>query len=196
MQLRQHDVVLRGERVVLRPMNERDWGPLLRWCNDPDVLYYAEGDEVTSRSLGEVHNIYRSVSENAYCFMIEHGGQPIGDCWLQQMNLDRILEKFPGRDVRRIDIAIGEKRLWGQGIGTEAIGLLVSFGFQQEKVDAIFGCDIADYNPRSLRAFQKVGFEIYAKVAEPEGAKARYRYDVILTRERYDASVRCPTVAP
>jgi hypothetical protein len=36
--LRPHAVTLRGERVVLRPMTEGDWGVLLRWNNDPEVL--------------------------------------------------------------------------------------------------------------------------------------------------------------
>jgi hypothetical protein len=34
VKLREHDVVLWGERVVLRPMTEGDWDTLLKWNSD------------------------------------------------------------------------------------------------------------------------------------------------------------------
>ena len=103
------------------------------------------------------------------------------------MNLDRILTQHPGKDLRRIDIEIGEKQLWGRGIGTEAIRMLVEFGFERERADAIFGLLAdEDFNPRSIRAFQKAGLAIDATRQEPPGAKARYATDLILTRETYE----------
>ena len=101
------------------------------------------------------------------------------------MNLERLLVRYSGLDVRRIDLMIGEKNLWGRGLGTEVVGLLTSFGFEVEEADVIFGCEIADYNPRSLRAFQKNGYEVESELPQAEGSKARFRYDVTLSRERY-----------
>jgi formate dehydrogenase subunit beta len=37
-------------------------------------------------------------------FIIEFEGAPIGECWLQRMNLKRILRLYPGIDCRRIDM--------------------------------------------------------------------------------------------
>src|SRR5262245_33981267 len=70
---------------------------------------------------------------------------PIGECWLQEMNLERILRQHPGRNCRRIDLMIGEKDYRGRGLGTEMIGLLTALAFEQG-ADMVFGCDIADYN--------------------------------------------------
>ncbi|MCB0111751.1 MAG: GNAT family N-acetyltransferase, partial [Caldilineaceae bacterium] len=112
-----------------------------------------------------------------------YNGQPIGECWLQEMNLARIRCTYPAQDCRRIDLMIGEKALWGQGLGTEIIGLLCHFAFTQVGVDAVFGCDIADYNPRSLRAFQRNGFSIVNTLPQPPGDKARFCYDVRRTAE-------------
>jgi len=152
--LKQHSVTLdgktvRGIQVKLRPMTENDWTVLEKWNNDPEVLYYSDGDNVTSTSPEKVRHIYRSISQNAYCFMIEADGKLVGECWLQKMNLERVLKLYPGLDCRRIDLMIGEKEYWSQGIGTETIRLLTEFGFSTEKVDIIYNPDIADYNIRS-----------------------------------------------
>ena len=107
--LRTHDVTLRGPRVVLRPMTEGDWDLLHRWGSDPEVLWLSEGDDVASYTREEVQGIYRHVSQQAFCFIIEVNGEAIGECWLQEMNLERILLRFPEKDSRRIDLTIGEK---------------------------------------------------------------------------------------
>lgn len=188
--LREHDITLRGPRVVLRPMRETDWPALLGWNSDPDVLYYSEGDDVSSRTLDEIQPSYRAISRQAFCFIIEHEHAPIGECWLQRMNLPRILERYPGRDCRRIDLTIGEKPLWGQGLGIEVIALLTRFGFERQGADLIFGCDIADYNPRSLQAFRKAGFTHHATIAQPPRAKARHCHDLVLNRADFPFAER------
>jgi aminoglycoside 6'-N-acetyltransferase len=183
-ELRTHSITLRGGRVFLRPMTEEDWEVLLRWNNDSEILYYAEGDDVGQYNIDEVKMIYRSVSQHALCFVIELNGVPIGECWLQEMNLERILRQYPGKDCRRIDLMIGEKTYWGQGIGTEVIGLLVKFGFEHAKAELIFACDVAAYNFRSVKAFQNAGFDVCQTIPQPKTDKALYRYDLVCTREK------------
>lgn len=189
VKLKQHKVILEGKtsqdrNIRLRPMTEDDWDILDKWNSDPEVLYFSEGDNVTAYTLEQVQEIYRSVCKNAFCFIIEVDNKPVGECWLQKMNLERVLQKYPDLDCRRIDLMIGEKQYWGQGIGTELIRLLTEFGFLKEGADIIFGCDIADYGIRSLKAFQKVGYEIVSKIKEEPGRKADYIYDVALTKEK------------
>lgn len=177
-QLQSHGIHLRGDRVALRPMTEDDWDLLLKWNNDSEVMRYFDHDEFTPISLDDVQSIYRWVSTHAHCFIIKLDGHSIGECWLQTMNLQRIVDQFPGQDLRRIDIAIGEKELWGRGYGTESIALLSDFGFSQEGVDAIFGIVSAD-NVRSLRAFEKCVFRLHALIQEEDGALV---HDMIVTR--------------
>ena len=43
----------------------------------------------------------------------------------------------PSVDVRRIDMAIGEKDYWNKGIGSEFIPMLVAFAFNSEHVDIL-----------------------------------------------------------
>lgn len=188
--LREHDVCLLAGRLGLRAMTEGDWEVLLAWNSDSEVLYYCEGANVTGRTLDDVQEIYRGVSQKAFVFMAELDGEPIGECWLQEMNLARILTRHPGLDLRRIDLTIGEKRLWGKGWGTVMIGLLTRFGFERCGADAIFGCDVADYNPRSRRAFEKNRYVVDQEVAQPAGMKAKVCYDMMLRNDLYEKMAR------
>jgi RimJ/RimL family protein N-acetyltransferase len=185
MELVPHSVTLRGERVTLRPLTEADWPILMRWNTDPEVLYYSEEDDVQSYTLEEVQSIYRPVSQNeGLCFIIEYQGRPIGDCWLQPMNLERVLKRFPGSDVRRIDLIIGEKALWGQGFGTEVIRLLMEYAFQELDVDYLYEPGIGGNNIRSQRAFEKNGHCVVATIPAPAGRKASYSVDLMAKNPR------------
>lgn len=182
--LHTHSTHLWDGPLHLRPMTEADWPTLHRWNNDPQVLYYAEADDVTSWDLAEMQAMYRNVSEHAEVFIAELNGRPIGEGWLQEMNLPRVLACYPGLDVRRIDLSIGERALWGQGWGTRIIRLLVGLAFERYGCDLLYEPEIADYNLRSRRAFQRNGFVIVQAVPQPPG-KASVAYDLVLTRERY-----------
>lgn len=188
MELRPHNITLKGQTIVLRPMTENDWDILLKWNNISEVLYYIEGDDVTSRTLDDLQSIYRTISQNALCFIIESDGKPIGECWLQQMNLERILQKYPSADCRRIDLMIGETAFWGRGIGTEAISLLTAFAFGHERADYVFGCDVADYNLASQKAFQKAGYQLSEKIEQPPGMKAKFCLDFISSKADHRAN--------
>ncbi len=146
-------------------MTEQDWDTLLPWSNDPEVMAFADGGPFKVSTVEDIQHIYRWISTHAFCFMIEVENQPIGECWLQQMNLKQVIDQAPSEDHRRIDIMIGEKSLWGRGLGTEAIGLLVEFGFATEHADAIFAV-VAQDNPRSRRAFEKNGFSLHDVVKD------------------------------
>ncbi|MAF11589.1 hypothetical protein CMK11_14160 [Candidatus Poribacteria bacterium] len=153
-------MALSDGEVRLRPMTEGDWDILLPWNRDVGVLHFSDGPGVPPRSLEETQGIYRGVSQDAYCFIIEWAGRPVGECWLQRLNLDWLRRLHPSDDCRRIDITIGEKDCWGKGVGSRAVRLLVEFAFESERADVVFACDVADYNPRSRRMFESLGFEL------------------------------------
>jgi len=170
-------------------MTEDDWAILLKWNSNPDVLYFAEGDDVSAYTLDQLQQIYRGISQKALCFIIEAESEPIGDCWLQQMNLERIRAAYPGTDCRRIDLMIGEKEWWGRGLGTQVIHLLTQFAFERESADLVFACDVGDHNPASLRAFQKAGYQVETRVEQPPGGKAHTRFDLVLSREQWAEAI-------
>ncbi|HEY2710348.1 MAG TPA: GNAT family N-acetyltransferase, partial [Caulobacteraceae bacterium] len=174
-------------RLTLRPMSESDLPFLMAINNDPEVLYYSEGDDVTSRPLEEVQAIYRHVSQTAFCFVIEVDGAPVGDCWLQQMNLERLRARFPDFDCRRVDLEL-VRASWGRGVGGASLRLLLDFAFEGEGADAVFGCDVADYNDRSRRLFLGQGFTLVGTNEQPAGLKAGSTFDFARFRDARQAA--------
>jgi RimJ/RimL family protein N-acetyltransferase len=166
-------------------MTEGDWSLLEKWNSDAEVLYYSEGDDIAAWTPEQVREIYRSVCRHAFCFVIEFDGLPVGEGWLQEMNLPRVLETYPAQDCRRIDLMIGEKRQWGRGIGTEAIRLLTRFGFLEQGADVIFIPGVAGYNERSLKAFQRAGYRVVSMTQGEPCGKARFLYDLVMTKDDY-----------
>lgn len=57
--LRSHDVKLVDSELTLRPLSEADWPTIALWNQDPDVLWFSEGDRIEFRPLEEVQSIYR-----------------------------------------------------------------------------------------------------------------------------------------
>lgn len=130
------------------------------------------------------------MSQKAFMFIGEYDAQPVAECWLQEMNIAEPLAQYPGLDLRRIDLGICEKDLWGQGMGTRIIALLPRLAFEVEEADMVFGLGIRDDNERSLRAFAKNGYAQAAKRAREPNAKSRYEIDMVIDRAVWRQSQR------
>ena len=188
--IKSHDITLYGGNenyIVLKPLSDEHLPLLYKWCADPEVLYWTEGGEDIVRSYDKdiVHKIYGGVSQNAFCFLIEVDGVPVGECWLQRMNLKNVLAMYDSSvDVRRIDMAIGEKEYWNKGIGSQFIPMVIDFAFNDEHVDVLHRfCE--DYNIRSRRMWEKSGFTLILSEELPQPQKGKYQYHFRLTREEY-----------
>ena len=185
--IQSHDVTLYGGgdvRLVLRPLCDAHLPLLYKWNADPQVLYWCEEDDVQAYAPDAVRQIYGGVSHNACCFLIEAGGVPVGECWLQKMNLLDVNALYPGLDVRRIDMSIGEKDYWGRGIGTAFLRMLIDFAFYGENVDVLH-CLVDDYNVRSRRTFERNGFRQVMRVPLKEGMKAKEQIHLALTKQQF-----------
>ena len=189
--IKSHDITLYGGNeigIILRPLCDEHLPLLYKWCADPEVLWWTEGgtaDAGLSYEADTVHDIYGGVSQNAFCFLIEADGVPIGECWLQKMNLPDVKDMYSQTlDVRRIDMSIGEKPYWGKGIGTQFIGMMVDFAFCGEHVDVLH-CLCEDYNIRSRRMWEKHGFTKVLEEPIPDSWKGKLQYHYRLTRREY-----------
>ncbi|MEA4889017.1 MAG: GNAT family N-acetyltransferase [Clostridiaceae bacterium] len=189
--IKSHNITLRGGdnmNIVLRPLTDAHFPYLYRWNADPEVLFWTEGgtdNPDLSYSHETVQQIYGGVSQNAFCFIVEFDETIIGECWLQKMNLPHVKAMYDSTlDVRRIDMAIGDKAYWNHGIGTQLIGMLVDFAFNNEHVDVLH-CFCEDYNIRSRRVWEKNGFTLVLTENLPQPQKGKFQYHYRLTRQDY-----------
>ena len=168
MIIKSHDVTLYGGNdidIILRPLCDDHLPLLYKWCADPDVVYWTDGENIPY-SVDTVHDIYGRSSQSAFCFVIEVNGVLIGECWLSKIYPKNIADMYPeSMDIRRIDMMIGEKEYWNKGIGTELVGMLVDFAFNGENTDVLHGV-VFDFNMRSRRVFEKNGFQTFLKDSE------------------------------
>ncbi|HIZ56271.1 MAG TPA: GNAT family N-acetyltransferase [Firmicutes bacterium] len=190
--IKAHNITLYGGndqyKIVLRPLSDEDLPYLYQWNADPEVLYWAEGDDIQSYPPEIIHKIYGGAPQDILYFAIEVNGQVIGECWLQKMNLSNVKAMYTDdTDVRRIDMMIGEKSYWGKGIGTLFIRMLVDFAFTVEKVDVLH-CFCEDYNIRSRRVWEKNGFSLILTEDIPQPSKGRLQYHWRLTKSEYEAA--------
>lgn len=185
--LSKHDHTLQSPdgALVLRPLTDDHLPLLYRWNSDPQVVYWSDDGNDDSFDEETVRAIYRTVSKNALHFLIEWQGRPIGDCWLQKMNLPEVIGMYPsGTDIRRIDVEIGERDCWGKGTGTRFLALLVQFAFEVQGVDVLHNV-CSDYNIRSQRIQEKNGFVRVLEEPCEEGNRAKYVYHYRLTKQEY-----------
>lgn len=188
--IKSHEITLYGGNnynIVLKPLSDKHLLLLYKWNSDLEVLYWTESNDITEPyDMETVHDIYGRTSQNAVCFLVEANGVPVGECWLQKMNMPDVIAMYPaGTDIRRIDMSIGEKNYWNKGIGTEIIRMLVNFAFNTENADVLH-CFCEDYNIRSQRVWEKNGFMLVQKVKHENCKKSEYEYHYALTRQQYN----------
>ena len=156
--------ILRGERVYLRSPERSDIPIFVRWFNDAELTATLTMRAPMSVPMEEAwfESMVKSQGIDNYhftiCLLADH--RPIGTCNLFQV------DKVNGG--AGIGISIGEKALWDQGLGTEAMLALLDFGFGMLRLERMW-LDVYDFNDRARRSYEKCGFVL-------EGTQRRAMY--------------------
>jgi RimJ/RimL family protein N-acetyltransferase len=144
-----------GERVYLSPINPDDVEIYTKWVNDPEVAkWIGMRDRVFSRS-----------SERSALERMASGGQDFAivraedDVLLGNTSLSNI-----NHECRRasLGIFIGEAENHGRGYGTEAVRLLVDYGFYTLNLRNIMLTVNAE-NARAIACYKKAGFREFGR---------------------------------
>jgi diamine N-acetyltransferase len=143
-----------GERIRFRAVEREDLPRFVAWLNDPEVLHGLL--MYLPLSLNEEENWYESMmkrptDEHPMVIEIQQADEwlPVGNCGF--VNID-----WRSRSGE-VGIFIGEKRLWNQGYGTDAMRLLLQHGFHTLNLNRI-ALDVYDTNLRAVRSYEKAGF--------------------------------------
>jgi len=145
-------MILKGPRVSIRPVEWKDLSTICSWWNDPIVMreVRAEKFKPTLEQIQQSWPTWRDPSPYEYHeFIICLGGKSVGEIGYVFESIDQ--------ETASVDIKIGDSSLWGQGLGTEAMMLLIAYLFNHVKACRITA-QPGDWNKRSMRLFEKCGF--------------------------------------
>jgi len=173
-----------NQHIELIPMTDSHLPILYEWNQRSDVIYWSDTDDVLEHTPSSVDGIYGSISEKAFMFIITLDKKLIGDCWLQDMNLDELTDKHPGKSVKRIDVGISESSFWNKGIGSFINSMLLEFAFMQYNVDLVYAIT-NDFNLRAQKCLIKSGFEFDETLEHDETSKGKAEFCYLINKETY-----------
>ncbi len=169
--------------ISFRPALLADAPLLFRWRRQPHVArwwniapYEARDLEGMKRELEEDFALGEHES-----LLVLLDGKPIG--YAQTYNAGRASgEWWPDEDdsTRGLDLLIGEESLIGRGLGSVIVRALCERLFAEPGVRSII-VDPHPDNLRSIRGFEKAGFERERRLVTPDG-------DAVLMRLRSERS--------
>lgn len=142
-----------GDRVRFRAVSEDDLPLFHAWWSDPEVARLQVDTNVRlaqeSTNIEMFRGWFADGPANAG-FTIVHRvrDEPIGFCNLW------------GASVKNRDAALAiliAEPYWGQGLGTEALRLLVHYGFCEMNLHRLH-LSVHAFNERALRAYERAGF--------------------------------------
>jgi len=160
---------LTTKRLVLRPVRMSDAQDLYEFSRDPEVARHV---------LWEAHrSIHQTRSYIRFLLKQYRNGQPssfvieliperkvvgtIGFMWIQREN-------------RSAEVGYSlSRQYWNQGIMTEALGLVLAFGFERLNLNRIEAQHESD-NPASGRVMQHVGMQFEGRLRQRIYNKGRF----------------------
>ena len=168
--------MLKGEKVILRPVRRTDIEYFLKWFNDPEVIQYLEMYLPMTEMAEEkyIENLGTTGAGTIVAFVIEavdgKNSKPIGTVGLSNIH--------PKDHHSVFGIAVGEKDYWSKGYGTEAANLIIRYGFEQLNLHRITS-SAKSFNERSIKLHKSAGFAEEGRQREADFENGAYHDRVI-----------------
>ena len=177
-------VVLKTERLLLRPWEISDAEELFKYAKDPAVGPIAGWQIHTSvQNSREVIEKYLSAPET-YAIVLKETGLPVGSIGLMFAGATVLTEK---PDECELGYWIGVP-YWGRGLVPEAVREVLRHAFDDLGVTKVW-CGYYDGNLKSMRVQEKCGFT-FEKVIEdafvPQMNERRKAYIMSIKKEDRD----------
>ena len=145
--------MLQGTKLCLRAMTRDDLPRLCAFNNDVAVELAGGGDPPLPQSLARLKAEFdaqvSSGGRDGSAFAIEADGMLIGQCAL--FNFNHVAR------TAELGITIGDKAYWGRGYGSEAIGVLIDYGFRHHNLHRVY-LSVNGNNARAIGAYTRCGF--------------------------------------
>lgn len=142
--------ILEGEKVRLRPMQESDLPHFVQWLQDPEVRRWlaAIAEPPTLEDEFEWYEGLRSNPDSVMWSIETLDGRLVGSVELRLAQHAQRAE---------LGIAIQDKTMWSQGLGTDTVRLVLEYGFDDLELHRI-ELMTDEVNVRGRRCYEKCGF--------------------------------------
>ena len=159
-----------GERIYLSPRNSEDVELFTEWLNDFSVTDYIGRSQMIVTLKGE-KEFLETEPDNGIVLVIVtlEENKLIGTISLD--NINRVSR------TASLGIFIGDKNYRSKGYGTEAIMLILDYGFNYLNLNNI-KLDLMEFNERAFNCYKKCGFKEYGRRRKSEFVNGKY-YDKI-----------------
>jgi RimJ/RimL family protein N-acetyltransferase len=162
-----------GRKVVLRPIEREDHHLLQAWQNDPEVAYWM--DYRMSFSLRDVEEDQERTRHEGHPFGITLDGRLIGKCGLNQF-------RWESR-VCALYVYVGEKDVWGQGLGRDAVMALLCVAFGTLGMERVELSLLAE-NERARRVYEACGFTLEGRLKGRSYREGRWHDTAVMSVDR------------
>lgn len=161
---------LLGEKIYLSPRNTEDVEKFVKWLNDFETTDYIGRSGALVTIEAEKEYLEKHTKEEATFGIVE-------------LKTDELIGSISLEDISYINrratlgVFIGEKESRNKGYGTEAIKLILDYGFNYLNLNNI-KLDVMEFNERAIACYKKCGFKEYGRRRKSEFTNGKY-YDRI-----------------
>ena len=139
-----------GERIFLSPMNVDDADTYTRWLNDFNVTDGLGNSSMITTIDSEKEWLKSNTNTYQFAIVETDGENLLGNCGLQ--NIDLI------RQAAEVGLFIGDAENRSKGYGTEALNLILAYGFDYLNLNNIM-LKVFAFNEVAINCYKKVGFK-------------------------------------
>jgi RimJ/RimL family protein N-acetyltransferase len=173
-----------GKKCYLSPIDVNDAEKYTEWLNDTEVLINLQLYSSVISLENEKQLLSNLSKEHCYSIVDMETDKLIGNCGFHE--IDHI------NQTAEIGIFIGDKNYWNKEYGTEALSLLIDYGFRALNFHSIM-LRVYEFNKRAIKSYEKIGFKQIGKRREAlcrNLEKHNILYMDILSKEFYEKNKR------
>ncbi len=164
--------MLEGESIKLRQVEEKDLSKLRDWRNSPHIRAYTREYRPLNMLKQNTWLSSLSTDQTTIMFVIEEleSSEAIGCCGLTYINWKE--------GCGEVSIYIGEEKWQGKRYATDALQILLKYGFHELRLHRIYAV-IFEYNEASIKFFEKNGFKFEGKHREARFWNGKFHDELV-----------------
>ena len=147
-----------GEKIYLSPRSMEDVEIFTEWLNDFNTTDYVGRSGSIMTLEAEKKFLEEHINDEATFSIIESNTDKI----IGTISLEQISHL---RRIATLGVFIGDKESRNKGYGTEAIKLILDYGFNYLNLNNI-KLDVLEINERAIACYKKCGFKEYGRRRE------------------------------